>query len=365
MNDSRLGGPRRGSSPLVIRDAADLVSAVPYMLGFHPSDSLVAIGCGGPRGSCALRYDLSLPPPAALHLAEVLAFHDFKTAMLVGYGPREQVAPSVELAVRALRGAGIPVHETVRVHEGRFWPDSFDEGEGSPLTATPLAAQAVLDGLVALPGRECLAATIAPLPDPVRALALRETAGIGGEVAVAEGLALVRTLAAELERGDPPPSVPRIARLTVALGAIRVRDEAWVRIDPGAIPEHLEFWRHVLRRTAPPLLAAPASLFAYCALLSGEGGLANLALDLALEADPAYSMALLLRQAIVSGMHPSSITIGLTPRELADSYRDPPELRAGLSEEHPPPAAARRRPGSTRTGQAEETGGREANTDFA
>ncbi len=335
MNDSRLGDPRRGPAPLVIRDAADLVSAVPYMLGFHPSDSLVAVGCGGPRGSCALRYDLSLPPPAAMHLAEVLAFHGFKTAMLAGYGPRERVLPAVEPAVRALLASGIRVHETVRVHEGRFWSDVLDGGEGRPLTATPLAAQAVLDGLVALPGRECLAATIAPLPGPVREEALRETARVGDGVPVAEGLALVRALAAELERGGSLPPMPRIARLTVALAEVRVRDEAWVRIDPAALPPHLEFWRHVLRRTAPSRLAPPASLFAYCALLSGEGGLANLALDLALEADPTYSMALLLRQAIASGMHPASLAIGLTPEELADSYRDPPELRPAPSEAPP------------------------------
>lgn len=356
MNDSRLGDPRRGSAPLVIRDAADLVSAVPYMLGFHPSDSLVAVGCGGPRGSCALRYDLSLPPSGTLHLAEVLAFHGFRTAMLAGYGPRERVVPAVEPAVRALLASGIRVHETVRVHQGRFWPDVLDDGEGRPLTATPLAAHAVLNGLVALPGRECLAATIAPLPDPVRERALHETSLVGAEVAVDQGLALVRALAAELERGDPPPSMPRIARLAVALTEIRVRDEAWVRIDPASLPAHLEFWRHVLRRTAPSLLAPPAALFAYCALLSGEGGLANLALDLALEADPAYSMALLLRQAIASGMHPASLAIGLTPEELADSYRDPPELRPALFDAPPPPSGARGRAGSVETEQGEETG---------
>ncbi|MEO3788445.1 DUF4192 domain-containing protein [Actinocorallia sp. B10E7] len=326
MNDPRLSDPRRGASPLVIRDPGDLVSAVPYMLGFHPSDSLVVIGCGGPRGSCALRYDLTLPPAAALHLAEVLTFHGFETAMLAGYGPRERVDPAIALAVRALSATGIRVHETVRVHEGRFWSDSCD-GRGQELATTALAAQAVLDGLVALPDRDSLAATIAPLPDPVRARALRETELVGGEVAVSEGLALVRELAGRLERGQPPPSMPRIARLTVALSEIRVRDEAWVRIDPCSLPPHLEFWRHVLRRTAPSYRAAPASLFAYCAFVSGDGGLANLALDLALEADPGYSMALLLRQAIASGMHPSAAVIGLAPEDLAEAYEDPPELR--------------------------------------
>ena len=341
MSDSR-----RSTDPLVIRDAADLASAVPYMLGFHPSDSLVAIGCGGTGGSCALRYDLTLTPAAARHLTGVLASHAFTRAMLVAYGPEAEAAPAVTLASRALREARIEVHEAIRVHEGRFWSYLCDDSccQGRGLTATALAARAVLDGKVALPGRDALAATIEPLPDPVRSAVLRETRLVGGKVAVPEGLALVRELAGRLARGDPPPSLPETARLTVALAELRVRDEAWVRIDPGALPDHLEFWRHVLRRTASSLLAAPASLLAYCAFLSGEGGLANLALDLAERADPEYSMAGLLRQAIHAGMHPSAAVIGLTPEELADAYGDPPELRA-----EPDP------PEGTTAGKAEET----------
>ncbi|GAA2730304.1 DUF4192 domain-containing protein [Actinocorallia aurantiaca] len=358
MNDPRLSDPRRGASPLVIHDPGDLVSAVPYMLGFHPSDSLVVIGCGGPRGSCALRYDLTLPPAAALHLTEVLALHGFRAAMLAGYGPRERVDPAIASAVRALLAAGIEVHEAVRVHEGRFWSASCDrDGRGRELSTTALAAQAVLDGLVALPDRDSLAATITPLPDPVRSRALRETRLVGGRVSVPEGLALVRELARRLERGRPPPSMPRIARLTVALSEIRVRDEAWVRIDPGSLPRHLEFWRHVLRRAAPAHRAAPASLFAYCAFTSGDGGLANLALDLALEDDPGYSMALLLRQAIASGMHPSTAVIGLTPEDLAESYADPPEP-------HGRPAGTKRGARSSGKKKEEKPGGEGAYTLF-
>lgn len=338
-----MNGPRRETAPLVIRNAGDLASAVPYMLGFHPSDSLVAVGCGGPKGSCALRYDLTLPPEAARHLAVVLAGHGFAAAALVGYGPEDAVAPAITRAAEALRAERIEVHEALRVHEGRFWSYVCDDDccRGRTLDTTALEAQAVLGGLVALPDRDCLAATIEPLPDPVRSAVLREASAVGTSVPLPEGLALVRELIGRLDRGGPLPSLPEIARLTVALEETRVRDEAWVRIDTSSLPAHLEFWRHVLRRTAPARLAAPASLFAYCAFMSGDGGLANLALDLAARADPGYSMAWLLRQAIGSGMHPSEAAIGLTAEDLADAYEDPPELREG----GPPEKGTKENPG--------------------
>ena len=55
---------------------------------------------------------------------------------------------------------------------------------------------------------------------------------------------------------------------------------------------------------------------------SGNGALANLALDRALADDPGYSMALLLRQAIDSGAPPSLARLPMTPEEVAASYDD-------------------------------------------
>src|SRR5437879_6453567 len=92
--------------PLVIRSPEEAVSAVPYMLGFHPEDSLVVVGYGGPHGACALRMDL--PPSArdadevAGHAAGMLAQNEFPQALLVGYGQDEDVAPLLMAARAAL-----------------------------------------------------------------------------------------------------------------------------------------------------------------------------------------------------------------------------------------------------------------------
>ncbi len=53
---------------------------------------------------------------------------------------------------------------------------------------------------------------------------------------------------------------------------------------------------------------------------SGNGALANVALDRALAEDAKYSMAVLLRQVIDSGAPPSMARLPMTPEEVAASY---------------------------------------------
>ena len=91
---------------LQLRSPQDVIAAVPYLLGFHPADSLVAVGADGPQGTCAMRLDL--PPDdsqlehmadAAEHLAGLLSHHRFRHAVLVGYGAPERVAPIMASSV--------------------------------------------------------------------------------------------------------------------------------------------------------------------------------------------------------------------------------------------------------------------------
>ena len=64
------------------------------------------------------------------------------------------------------------------------------------------------------------------------------------------------------------------------------------------------------------------ALLAFVAWQSGDGALANVALDRALADDPGYSMALLLRQVINAGAPPSLARLPMTPEEVAASYDD-------------------------------------------
>ena len=79
---------------------------------------------------------------------------------------------------------------------------------------------------------------------------------------------------------------------------------------------------------APEFVPAPASLLAFTAWQCGEGALANVAIERALGADPAYSMALLLapgdpdRPAAVLG--PAADDPGGGRAELRTGQRGPP-----------------------------------------
>jgi hypothetical protein len=110
------------------------------------------------------------------------------------------------------------------------------------------------------------------------------------------------------------------AWLSVTLRDLRVRDDAWARMDPEHREAHWRLWTDLTRLARPGYVAAPASLLAFTAWQSGNGALANIALDRALADDPRYSMAGLLRQAIDAGAPPRLAKLPMSPEEVAASY---------------------------------------------
>jgi hypothetical protein len=96
-----------------------------------------------------------------------------------------------------------------------------------------------------------------------------------------------------------------LAWLTVLLPHLPVRDHAWERI--GDDDWQVILWSDVVRRVDPELAAAPASLLAFAAWRAGNGALASVAIDRALRAEPDYSMALLIDEALQLGTPPSML----------------------------------------------------------
>ena len=185
MNRSTERPPVRIGSP------AQIVAAVPYLLGFHPDHSLVVIGARPPRDRVhvTFRYDLPDPPEPAYtseiadHAVAVLTREQVTTAILAGYGPGRLVTPvAAELRTR-LTGAGIEVREMLRAEDGRYWSYLCTDpaccpAEGLPydVPSSSVAAQMTVAGNIALPGRAALAAMVAPLGDPARTSMRQATA---------------------------------------------------------------------------------------------------------------------------------------------------------------------------------------------
>ncbi|MGH3152348.1 MAG: DUF4192 domain-containing protein [Streptosporangiaceae bacterium] len=348
-----------GAEPgLVVRvgSPAALLSVIPHLIGFWPAASVVVIGLASPRDRIrvTLRYDLPDPPDAdltadiAAHAAGVLSAQHLTAATAVGYGPETLVTPVAEAFRAAAWKARIDLQDFLRVQDGRFWSYAcHDEdccpAEGTPFDVTQRSAVSVLDrgGAPVLTDRAALAARVAPLSGSTaesmrqatrraeRHVAqllgkVRKSSRLGAarQMIAAEGLSAVGVMIARYRGGGRFTSDYEIARITVALRDLRVRDDAWARMDPAYAEPHLRLWLDVVRRAQPGHVAAPAALLAFVAWQSGDGALANVALDRALADDPAYSMALLLRQVISAGAPPSLARLPMTPEEVAASYDD-------------------------------------------
>jgi hypothetical protein len=336
---------------------ATLLRLVPHLLGFVPETSLIVIGVTPPRDRIrvTLRYDLPDPPEPdlaadlAAHAIGVLSAQRLTAAVAVAYGPEALVTPVANELRDAAWQAGIDVREFLRVTGGRYW--SYVCGNeaccpviGVPFDAVPDSAEAqalARIGDTVLASRAALAARVAPLggiaaesmrqatrraeQHIARLLAkVRKSSRLGAarHMIAAEGLAVVGAVIARYRDGGRFTSDDEIARITLALRDLRVRDDAWARMDPQYANEHLRLWTDVVRRAQPGYVAAPAALLAFVAWQSGDGALANVALDRALADDPRYSMATLLRQVITAGAPPSLARLPMTPEEVAASYAD-------------------------------------------
>jgi hypothetical protein len=330
-----------------------LLAVIPGLLGFDPGPSIVVIGTESRTAlvRVTLRYDLPDPRyPAvadgvARHAVSLLAAQGVTTAVAVGYGTAEAVSPvAAALRERASR-AGIAVAELLRAEHGRYWSyicvdPACCPPKGTPYDVTdhPAARALRMAGGRVLTDRAALAATVAAAsgrPGAAMRRATRESLAevdrcaarldrAGMRVAVPRltavlGQVAVRDAIRRYRAGEPVPA-EHAAWLTVALGQVRVRDDAWAWMDPKHQGAHLRLWTELTRLARPGFVAAPASLLAFCAWQSGDGALANVALDRALADRPHYTMALLLRQALDSGAPPSMARLPMTPEEVAAAY---------------------------------------------
>ncbi len=146
-----------------------------------------------------------------------------------------------------------------------------------------------------------------------------------------DGLQAVSQAISAYRSGDQITGHDEIAWLALTLTDLRVRDDAWARMDPEYTDAHLRLWTDLVRRAEPSYTPAPASLLAFTAWQAGNGALANIAITRALEADPGYSLALLLRDALAAGLPPSAARPPMTPEEVAASYAETGGRRAPAS----------------------------------
>jgi hypothetical protein len=333
--------------PKVLRvgSAASLLAAVPVLLGFQPPEPcLVVIGTVPPRSRVALtlRYDIDGTGyrELARHAASLLGAQEIREACVVGYGPGRLVTPAADALRARFSKAGITVREALRVQDGRYWSYACADPECCPPDGTEfdLAAHPITRRYahLVLASREALAARVAPVTgdaaDSMRkaTTAARRRAGrlAGGagkdggrrRGLLQPGLQAVTDALRLYRAGGRFESHDDAAWLALVLQSLRVRDDAWARMDPAHVKDHLRLWTDLTALARPGYAAAPASLLAFTAWQDGDGALANVALDRALADDPDYSMARLLRDALDAGAPPSMARLPMTPEEVSACY---------------------------------------------
>jgi hypothetical protein len=329
-----------------ISEPGELIEAIPYLIGFHPRESLVLIGFSDDGGTAVatrqvqvgMRVDLPSEPVTSTDLAELAEALTRSAARSVvavivtdvpGATPRldDRWEHLGEVLGQALSDEGIVLLDLLLADAERWWSLCCEDEQCCPADGTPrvdgcsvTAAEATVAGLVALPDREAVESILNGCSDEKRALLEPELADAEHRVTQAvlgNGLRLLRRTDTEAvftairRRSTEGTAAPRpltarkLARFGVALTDINIRDDIWLAIDDGSIEAEL-FLHELLTRLPSPYDAPPLFLYGWCQWRGGNGTLASMAAERALASDARYSAARLLLGAVQHGLDPRS-----------------------------------------------------------
>lgn len=320
-----------GSTPieaLTLRSPDALLAAVPYLLGFRPSESAVVVWLRGGRILLTQRLDL---PPGESDLP------GWRAAMWTHAAAEGAEEIVVVLATERsdfdwIRDAilvdaddrGIEIRDALRTAGDRWWSllctdDSCCPPEGrtvDPDLAAAVAAEFTGLGQAPLPDRGSIEDSMTADPEQVAEVARRLPAGLPGRSTARRRREVWRDRSLELVRValTEPPRVGRtiespsvIARLLLGLADIRVRDTAlWdlAHGDQDDLQRALDVLTQGLRAAPEGLVAPVATCVAIVAWQLGDGTRATIAVDRALADEPEYSLAALVSASLRAGLPP-------------------------------------------------------------
>lgn len=351
------------------RTPAEIAVIIPYQLGFHPGPSVILTVLRGRRLGLLQRHDLRTDPSDCAQVAdqalEIVTREEATGLLVIAFEDDEgSSAPLCTAMLAAADDHEVPVQEHVVVRGGRWFGPECSEAccpdEGLPLPRpedVPAVAAFVHAGVAPLASRADLVGGVLPPRDEERA------ARLGGHLDVLMRFALARRgivertdrLQEEWQRIlDPDPAATPVAELpdsVLARAAWSLEDRDWrdalmAALCPGTVPvtethagdaerarsaasrcpwvhrtvadgtedttdEQLrvrsrlvELTRLVPVEVTPPALTVVAQL----AWWSGDGAVAGIALDRALEIDPDYRLAQLMSQLLAAGVRLQALT---------------------------------------------------------
>jgi hypothetical protein len=307
---------------LRVREPGDILGVVPYLLGFHPTESLVAAFVRRRRVVVTARIDLGATADieALVDQLELVGQQvGTRSLVLIGYSAE----PGVRDLMRALADlVPLDLVDVLAVSGDRWWsvccdPDRLPRpgredccpAEGRPydITAHPLAAAAVMAGISATASRQEIA-DLAAGPagaDRVRLTGLtEETSRRLSPTGRRRRRQRMKRLVAETMRSGGPTEAEAI-EIAVLATDVAVRDVAWAMMSREQAADHVALWRRVVAVAVPPGEAAPLGMLAMAGWLSGNGALLNCCIDRLEQVAPDYSLLQLCREISDRAVPPS------------------------------------------------------------
>jgi hypothetical protein len=310
----------------------DLIAGVPYTLGFHPARSLIVLILDDGHEVTAGRLDLpelDHYPLVAAQLRGSLVWQDVtEVALLVvceaathpdGTLPYGHL---INVCATHLAETGIKTcHQlwAAATTSGSPWASYRDADCHGVVPDSDSHARAVGGFIYAR--REDMATALLPDNDDVLARRANLLATIS-EIDPHEGLDLVDNAVELAVDGILPESDQHLVALAASLCDSSVRDSCLKQPDLAHRDAAERLWTKLVQATPAPERAESACLLAFSAFQRGNGALTTIALDCALEANPAHRLSELLRTAMTIASHRSG---------CATSPNAPPPARATSS----------------------------------
>ncbi|MFI1397180.1 DUF4192 domain-containing protein [Streptomyces sp. NPDC020681] len=350
---------------ITLRSPAELADALPYMMGFHPTDSIVLVALHGSRGRFGGRLRMGIPhsprewSPVAQQLAECLVEgserRGYRPDGIVvflcqdpaegetSHGVMERLRPLAQGLRTACGTLEVPVYEAMCISDGRYWsyccPDARccpPEGRALAIPGTSvMAAAAAYAGIQVRGSLREMEARLEPWTTPSAAeqeIALdtagtaivpRILFGAAREEVAGETLTLAREVMARIAQTPRPTTraeadaaddrlITHDEAATIILGLQDrdTRDRAAQWMEGPDADCALRLWRALSRRCVGSYAehaAAPLTLAGWVAWSTGDEPGARVALGLALRVDPEYVFARLLHQACNEGLDPETL----------------------------------------------------------
>lgn len=298
---------------MLIHSPRQLLATVPHLLGFHPADSLVLVVMNDAQIELVARFDLDGDVDVDL-VRNTLRRVAESRYVVITYGATSRAPSPADTVIAQLRD--FLLLDSLCVKSGR-WRSYLCEDPGCcPVDgrevddeADPLVTSLITAGSAPFANREQVVAALAPAtltPDEQEARGTVVTAaaahGVPHDPSVDSFAALLDVLTA------PAPHTWEQRMVAYnALRDFRLRDALLRHLldhDDQRVPVRSGLFG--LAPYAPHDAQAPvATTLAGCAWLDGNGALAQIAIERALDADPGYSLARLLDRALRHGVPPS------------------------------------------------------------